>query len=101
MTRALTAITILALTSCAVFRSPELWDTIQSICESSLLKTSEVQAKATQLGIPAAEVAAALCNVADVIEPFARQEMANKQSRQLEIAAVEQAISVAKSKGLL
>jgi len=87
--------------SCAVFRSAQLWDSIEAVCESSLVNTLEVQAKANSLKISPSEVACALCKIADVIEPFARQQMSTATDRTPEQTATEQAIEIAKSKGLL
>jgi hypothetical protein len=88
---------------CSFFRGPTFWDTINAVCESSLVNTSEVQAKAVALKLTPAEVAGALCKIADVIEPFVREEMAAKQGEKAGATGnpTAQAVAIAKSKGLL
>ncbi len=86
---------------CALFRGATFWDSINEVCESSLVKTPEVQAKSAALKISPADVAGALCKIADVIEPFVREQMGVREGRAREILATTQAVSIAKSKGLL
>jgi hypothetical protein len=86
---------------CSFFRSPTFWDTINTTCEVAMAATPEVQAKAKALGGTVGDVATVLCGIADVIEPFVRQEMATKEGRKLAASATVEAVAAAKAKGLL
>lgn len=101
MKKLLVLLVVATLPGCALLRGPTFWDTINTTCEIAMAATPEVQAKAKALGGTAGDVVTVLCGIADVIEPFARQEMAAKEGRKLATDATTEAVAVAKSKGLL
>lgn len=86
---------------CAMLRSPSFWDKVETGCEIALSATPEVDAKAKLIGGTVGDVAAILCGIADVIEPFVKQELAAKEGRMMATNPTAEAIEIAKAKGLL
>lgn len=98
----ISALLLITLTGCAFFRSPTFWEGVNTTCEIALAATPEVKAKALATGTPAGDIAAILCGIADVIEPFAKEEMAKKDGRRMAgEPAARQAVAAAQAKGLL
>lgn len=87
---------------CSFLRSPTFWDGFEKTCEIALTATPEVKAKALATGTPVEEIAAIVCAVADVVDPFIRAEMAAKEGRKLTgESPAQQAVATARVKGLL
>lgn len=87
---------------CSFLRSPTFWDGIEKTCEVALTATPEVKAKALATGTPVEEIAAIVCAVADVVDPFIRAEMASKEGHKLTgESPAQQAVAIARVKGLL
>lgn len=87
---------------CAFLRSPTFWEGVNATCEIALTATPEVKAKSLATGTPAGDIATILCGIADVIEPFAREEVAKREGRRMAgEPAVRQAVAVAVEKGML
>lgn len=86
---------------CATLRSPSFWDTVHTGCEIAMAATPEAAAKAKAIGGTVGDVATIVCGVADVIEPFVKQEIAAKEGRRMATNATAEAVEIAKEKGLL
>lgn len=95
-------VALLSLNGCSFLRSPTFWDGIEKTCEVALTATPEVKAKALATGTPVEEIAAIVCTVADIVDPFIRAEMAAKEGRKLTgESPAQQAVAIARVKGLL
>jgi len=94
------ALLAITLQSCALFKSPVLWDVINAACESDLAKSPEAQAKAKALAIPVEDIVEVACKFADVIEPYVRQQTAVRQGLTAPDARGE-AVAAAKARGVL
>lgn len=94
-------VSLLALSGCSFLRSPTFWDGIEKTCEVSIALTPEAKARALATGTPVESVAELVCGIADVLEPFVREESEKRAGRKLAVPAVRQAVEIAKGKGVL
>lgn len=86
---------------CSFLRSPTFWDGIEKTCEIAIALTPEAKARALATGTPVEAVAELVCGIADVLEPFVREESERRAGRKLPTPAARQAVEIAKGKGVL
>lgn len=86
---------------CSFLRSPTFWIGVEKTCEVAIALTPEAKARALATGTPVESVAELVCGIADVLEPFVREESEKRAGRKLAVPAVRQAVEIAKGKGVL